>query len=125
MIEICHFWFNVVEAAIWMALATWLLYLALRTRSHLKPTIFVFSVTLYFFGVSDMIETQTGAWYRPLGLFLLKAVCVLLITVCLYQLFRNRSECERVMNGKEGEKLQDPEQPANVHSPSARDVGGR
>lgn len=110
MIEICHFWFNVIEAAIWMAVATWLLYLALRTRSHLKMIFFVFSVTLFFFGVSDMIETQTGAWYRPLGLFLLKAVCVLFIAGCLFILFRNRSACERVMNGQEDEKLNDPEQ---------------
>ena len=101
MIEVCHFWFNVIEAAIWMAMATWLLYLALRTRSYLKTTFLVFSVTLFFFSISDMIETQTGAWYRPLGLFLLKAVCVLFLTGCLFQLFRNRSEFERVMNRKE------------------------
>ena len=127
MIEICHFWFNVIEAAIWMALATWLLYLALRTCSHLKTTFLVFSVALAFFSVSDMIETQTGAWYRPFGLFLLKAVCVLSITGCLYRLFRNRPECERVMNRKENETLKDPEQrgPPNTHSPSAQGAGGR
>ena len=110
MIEVCHFWFNVIEAAIWMAMATWLLYLALRTRSHLKTTFIILSLTLCFFSVSDMIETQTGAWYRPLGLFLLKAVCVLFITGCLFLLFRKRSECERVMNRKEDETLKDPEQ---------------
>jgi glycerol-3-phosphate acyltransferase PlsY len=101
MIETCQFWFNVIEAAIWIALATWLLYLTLRTRSHLKRTLFIFSVTLYVFGISDIIETQTGAWYRPLGLFLLKAICVMFIAGCLFVLFRNRAECERIMNGKE------------------------
>jgi len=100
MIEICHYWFNVFEAAIWFTMATWFLYLALRRRSTLKKAFLVFSVTLYFFGVSDIIETQTGAWYKPFGLFMLKAVCVLCISGCLYVLFRNRPECERVLNGK-------------------------
>ena len=100
MIEICHFWLNVFEAAIWIVMATWLLYLALRGRSNLKNAFLVFSVTLYLFGISDIVETQTGAWYKPLGLFMLKSVCVLLIAGCLYVLFRNRSECERVLNGK-------------------------
>jgi len=104
MIETCQFWFNVIEAIIWFALATWLLCLGLKTRSHLKRTFLVFSVTLYVFGISDIIETQTGAWYRPLGLFLLKVVCVFFISGCLFVLFRNRAECERVMNRKEDER---------------------
>jgi glycerol-3-phosphate acyltransferase PlsY len=53
MIERCHFWFNVIEAGIWIIMAGWLLFLA----------------------------------------------------GCLFILFRNRSECERVMNGKEDNTL--------------------
>jgi len=104
MLETCHFWFNVIEAGIWITMAGWLLFLALRRRSSLKKTFLVFSVTLFFFGISDLIETQTGAWYKPFSLFMLKAVCVLFIASCLFVLFRNRSECERVMNGKEDDK---------------------
>jgi glycerol-3-phosphate acyltransferase PlsY len=90
----------VIEAGIWIALAGWLLFLAVRRRSSLKKTFFLFSATLFFFGISDLIETQTGAWYKPFSLFMMKAVCVLFIAGCLFVLFRNRSECERVMNGK-------------------------
>jgi len=108
MIERCHFWFNVIEAGIWIALAVWFLYLALRRRSSLKKTFLVFSATLFFFGISDIIETQTGAWYEPFGLFMMKAACVLFIAGCLFVLFRNRSECERVMNGKEDNKPTQP-----------------
>lgn len=61
MIEICHFWFNVFEAAMWIVMATWFLYLALRGRSTLQKAFLAFSVTLYFFGISDIIETQAGA----------------------------------------------------------------
>ncbi len=104
MLEACHFWFNVIEAGIWIAMAGWFLFLALRRRSSLKKTFLVFSVTLLFFGISDLIETQTGTWYKPFSLFMLKAVCVLFIAACLFVFFRNRAECERVMNGKEDNK---------------------
>lgn len=99
-IEICHFWFNVIEAGIWLALATWFLFLAVRRKTSLKKFFLVFSFTLVVFGISDIIETQTGAWYKPFGLFLLKAVCVMLIAGCVFVFFRNRTECERVMNGR-------------------------
>lgn len=100
MIEVCHFWFNVIESGIWFALATWFLFLAVRRTTSLKRSFLVFSLTLFVFGISDIIETQTGAWYKPIGLFLLKAVCVMLIAGCVYVFFRNRAECERVMNGR-------------------------
>jgi len=100
MIEICHFWFNVIEAGIWFALATWFLFLAVRRKTSLKKSFLIFSLTLFVFGISDIIETQTGAWYKPFGLFLLKAICVMLIAGCVCVFFRNRAECEQVMNGR-------------------------
>jgi glycerol-3-phosphate acyltransferase PlsY len=89
-----------IEAVIWMAGASWFLFLALRRQTSLKRAFLVFAVTLFVFGISDVIETQTGAWYRPWGLFVLKALCVLFIAGCLVVFFRNRAECERVMNGR-------------------------
>jgi glycerol-3-phosphate acyltransferase PlsY len=100
MLEAGHFWFNVIEAGIWVTLATRFLLYALRRPTSLKKAFLVFSTTLFLFGLSDVIETQTGAWYRPWGLFLMKAICVILILGCLIIFFRNRSECERVMNEK-------------------------
>ncbi|KZN39399.1 hypothetical protein N480_00790 [Pseudoalteromonas luteoviolacea S2607] len=35
------------------------------------------SITLIAFGVSDIIEASTGAWWRPLSLLFFKAGCVL------------------------------------------------
>ena len=97
--ETFHFWFNVVEAGVWLAISMRFLLYGLKRKTTLKKAFVVFSITLFFFGLSDVIETQTGAWYRPWTLLLLNAVCVLLISGCMIVLFRNRSECERVMNG--------------------------
>jgi hypothetical protein len=36
MIEVCHFWVNVIEAGIWFALATWFLFLAVRRKTSLN-----------------------------------------------------------------------------------------
>ena len=106
MIETCHFWFNVVEAVIWFALAARFLFFAVKRKSPLKKAFLVFAITLFVFGISDIIETQTGAWYKPWGLFMLKAVCVVLIAGCVGVFFRNRVECERVMNGKPGKGIE-------------------
>ncbi len=100
MIEVCHFWFNVIEAGIWFIIGTRFLLYALRKTTNLKKPFLIFSITLFFFGLSDIIETQTGAWYKPWELFLLKAICVILIAGCIIAFLRHRPECERIMNGK-------------------------
>jgi hypothetical protein len=99
MIETCHFWFNVVEAVIWFVIAARFLFFAVKRETSLKKAFLVFAITFFVFGISDIIEAQTGAWYKPWGLFALKAVCVVLIVGCVCVFFRNRIECERVMNG--------------------------
>jgi len=61
MIETAHFWFNVVEACIWFAISIRFLLYGLKRITTLKKSFLVFSITLLFFGISDIIETQTGA----------------------------------------------------------------
>lgn len=34
------------------------------------------------FGISDVIEVFTGAWWRPLSLLVLKGVCVVALVTC-------------------------------------------
>jgi hypothetical protein len=33
------------------------------------------------FGVSDLVEAQTGAWWEPWWLFVMKAACVLVFVL--------------------------------------------
>ena len=60
-------WLNVLEAVLWLAVAGVAL---LRFRW------FGLAVLLAAFGVSDLVETQTGAWWRPWWLFVWNAGCV-------------------------------------------------
>ncbi len=41
-----------------------------------KSTFAFLGITLFLFGISDIIEVQTGACFKPFGLFLLKAGCI-------------------------------------------------
>jgi hypothetical protein len=44
------------------------------------------------FGISDLIEIGTGAWWRPGWLLLAKIACLSLLVACLLAYLRDRSE---------------------------------
>jgi hypothetical protein len=67
-----HAVFNYAEAGLWFVIA---LVLAARLRMR-RPWRWLVPVAFGCFGVSDLIEVQTGAWWEPWWLFVLKAVCV-------------------------------------------------
>ena len=62
---------NFVESLLWFGLA-----IALLVRRPRRPGMRSGAVWFVLFGVSDLIEMHTGAWWQPLELFLLKAGCV-------------------------------------------------
>lgn len=68
-----HAVFNYGEACLWFILA---LSLAVRLRMT-RPWRWLLPCAFAVFGVSDLIEVQTGAWWEPWWLFLMKAACVL------------------------------------------------
>lgn len=85
--------FNLGEGILWIMIAG---YLLLRSRwDRIYRMILIGgSVTFLFFGISDFIEMQTGAWYRPWWLFAFKALCVisLIAHFSLYLQIKRRKE---------------------------------
>lgn len=67
---------NLVEAALWAAMAVVVL---VRWR---RPAGIVLAGALLAFGLSDVVETRTGAWYRPWWLLAWKGVALLAIVTC-------------------------------------------
>ena len=68
-----HAVFNYGEAGLWFIIA-----LVLAVRLRMKGSWrWLLPVAFACFGVSDLIEVQTGAWWEPWWLFILKAACVL------------------------------------------------
>jgi uncharacterized membrane protein YhaH (DUF805 family) len=77
---------NLIEAGLWGGVAVGMsLAAALAARPWRRTCMWLAPVFLVF-GVSDLIEAQTGAWWRPWWLLALKAACVLAIAVGLRRL---------------------------------------
>jgi hypothetical protein len=67
--------FNLFEAGLWFVVA---IVLALAWKKAGAPRWPLLAAAFVFvaFGISDLVETQTGAWWKPWWLLVWKAACV-------------------------------------------------
>ncbi len=77
-----HASFNVAESAIWILAGCWVYWPARRQGGARRAAGAVAAAAFVAFGVSDVVETQTGAWYRPWWLLTWKAACVACLVFC-------------------------------------------
>ena len=68
-------WANYIESVLWCLIAA---VVAVGGKSNTR---FMLAGLLVVFGSSDVVEVQTGAWFRPWWLLTWKSVCVLGILV--------------------------------------------
>ena len=81
---------NLLEAVLWVGIALTLLAWAIRESGRRRRLWRILAAAFLVFAVSDVIESQTGAWWRPLWLLALKAAC---IAVFLYGAREYRNIC--------------------------------
>jgi hypothetical protein len=62
---------NYVEAALWAVLGV---VAALRLRNRAGVAL---AILLIAFGISDLVETTTGGWYKPWWMLAWKTACVI------------------------------------------------
>lgn len=67
---------NYIEAGIWGIFALTFGVRAARESGGDRLRSVGAALTFFFFGLSDIVEVWTGAWWRPWWLFLWKASCV-------------------------------------------------
>jgi hypothetical protein len=82
--------FNIFEAGLW---ATFALLTALyggRVRGMTPRLRALLSASFLAFGISDLIERRTGAWWRPPGLLVYKGVCLVGIVGTCFALWMNQ-----------------------------------
>ena len=80
---------NHLEAGLWMVIgAGFLIHAAVKTA--FRRSSLVAGVTFIAFGMSDVVEVRTGAWWRPWWLFGWKAICVLTIAILLIRYLKYR-----------------------------------
>jgi len=75
--------FNYCEAVLWFVLGTAVVIASRRQPMAMRRNVWLAGGVFVAFGISDLIEAQTGAWWRPWWLFVLKAVCVITLAHCL------------------------------------------
>ncbi len=67
---------NLIEAALWLAVSLVFALKAIRANGRLRLAFTILAVSFVVFGITDLIESETGAWWRPLWLLAVKAICV-------------------------------------------------
>ncbi len=84
---------NYVEAGLWLVIALLLAAAAVRHRGVVRQRAAQAATVFAVFAGSDVVEAQTGAWWRPWWLLAWKAACVLVLIVLLVDyLRRGRSQ---------------------------------
>ncbi len=68
---------NYIEAGIWFIFAGAFAISAMKNRDLVRLHRIVATFTFLLFGLSDIVEVQTGAWWHPWWLFVWKSLCVL------------------------------------------------
>lgn len=86
--------FNYIEAGFWFFISAVLAFYAFRetSKSSNFKNIVIASIAFFVFGVSDIIEVQTGAWWSPYSLLVLKGICIVILFSCFISYFKIRRE---------------------------------
>jgi hypothetical protein len=79
---------NWIEAVLWLGVSLTLLAKAIKTGGRLRKLFLILAAAFLVFGISDAIETQTGAWWRPVWLLFMKGACVLVFFAGFREYYR-------------------------------------
>lgn len=69
--------FNLAECGLWQLVALALALKSVRSPVATRRVLRFLALTFCLFGASDYIEAQTGAWWTPWWLLVLKGSCVI------------------------------------------------
>ena len=76
---------NLLEALLWLSIAVALLAAAVRSGGELRRLWLILAAAFLAFSLSDVIESQTGAWWTPWWLFVLKGFCLLVFAYGIWE----------------------------------------
>ncbi len=84
---------NYVEAAFWIVIGAVIMAIAVF-RHRADRWSWLSLVAFVVFGISDIVEVSTGAWWCPWWLLMWKIACVLVITALLVRHVKRRRRSE-------------------------------
>jgi hypothetical protein len=83
---------NLIECPFWIVVAWVIFFAGLRTSRRGAGYSLAVAPVLVVFGLSDFVESGTGAWWSPWWLFLWKAGCVILLALIVIGYYRARRQ---------------------------------
>ena len=81
---------NAFEVVWWLVCGAVVGVKSLRAEPPHRGRGLLSAVTLVLFGLSDVVELQTGAWWRPWWLLVWKALCIAILVTSAVIHFRSR-----------------------------------
>ena len=84
---------NYIEAGFWIVIGAVIMVTAV-IRHRVDRWTWLSLGVFVAFGISDIVEVSTGAWWRPWWLLLWKAACVLVMTTLLVRYVKRRRRSE-------------------------------
>lgn len=81
---------NLIEAGFWAVVAVVIGVRAVFEGGVVRRLFAILAVAFAAFGVSDIVEAGTGAWWQPWWLFVWKAGCVLIFIACFWKYYSQR-----------------------------------
>ena len=81
---------NYAEAGLWILVAIAFGVVAIRRAGAARRRCAGAAVAFLLFGVSDVVEAETGAWWRPWWLLAWKATCIAGLLALLLEYRRRR-----------------------------------
>lgn len=88
--------YNGIEIVLWSVIGLTILWRTRHVGDHsYRHRARIAAVAFVLFGISDAVELQTGAWWRPWWLFAWKAGCVLVLAALAWAHHRNKARRER------------------------------
>lgn len=80
--------FNYGEAVLWLGISFLFLFRVFRKNAVHRDLHLILVIGFFAFGISDLVEVQSGAWWRPWWLLLWKTACVAVLAPSLYRLVK-------------------------------------
>ena len=81
---------NHVEAGLWVVIAAWFAAVLLLGRTRRRVDCLLAATAFAAFGLSDVVEARTGAWWQPWWLLVWKGACLAASAVLLVRHARAR-----------------------------------